>query len=66
MHPNDFNRAVAKATGESVGTIAQRGFVLLRAIPFERESRSLDDDERLESVPRTRSARRQTKRRAIA
>jgi hypothetical protein len=40
-----FNRAVARVTGESVETIARRGFVLLTPVPFEREPRytSYDD-----------------------
>ena len=64
MNQHDFNRAVARATGESIDTIAQRGFVLLRAVPFEREPRSDEDNEDLETVPA--SARRAAKRRAAA
>ena len=64
MNQRDFNRAVARATGESIDTIAQRGFVLLRAVPFEREPRSDQDNEDLGAVPA--SARRAAKRRAAA
>ncbi len=64
MKQSDFNRAVARATGESIDTIAQRGFVLLKAAPFEREPRSDQDNEDLGTVPA--SARRAAKRRAAA
>ena len=64
MNQRDFNHAVARATGESIDTIAQRGFVLLRAIPFEREPRTAQDHEHLGAVPA--SARRPPKRRAAA
>lgn len=37
MTQADLNRAVARATGESVSTISGRGFVLLTAKPTERE-----------------------------
>ncbi len=42
MHPNHFHRAVAKATGESVGIIAHRGFALLRPVPIEPEPPTAD------------------------
>ncbi len=37
MTQRDINRAVAAATGESVQSIAERGFGLLTAGPVERE-----------------------------
>ena len=33
MNRKDFNLAVARATGESIETIAHRGFVLLTPVP---------------------------------
>ena len=45
MTQNDLNRAVARATGETVGTIAEMGFVPLTAIPIEREPLVVDWDE---------------------
>jgi hypothetical protein len=42
MNQSEFHRAVAQATGESVETIARRGFVLLQPVPFEREPRGVD------------------------
>lgn len=50
MNQNDFNRAVAKATGESIETIAHRGFVLLTPAPFEREPRYASYDDFLGDV----------------
>jgi hypothetical protein len=50
MNQRDFQRAVAKATGESAGMIAQRGFSLLTAGPREREPRPASYEEFLESV----------------
>ncbi len=46
MNQRELNRAVAMATGESVRTIADRGFLLLSAIPYEREPEQIDWDER--------------------
>ena len=48
MNQNDFNRAVAKATGESAETIARHGFVLLTPAPFEREPQKANYDDFLE------------------
>jgi hypothetical protein len=48
MNRNDFNRAVAKATGESSQTIARRGFVLLTPVTVEREPHQVDYDDFLE------------------
>ena len=45
MTQSELNRAVAAATGESVKTIAELGFVPLTAIPIERESLLVDWDE---------------------
>ena len=42
MRPNHIHREVAKATGESVGTIPHRGFALLRPVPFERAPPTAD------------------------
>jgi hypothetical protein len=57
MNQNDFHRAVAEATGESIGTIAHRGFGLLRPVPFEREPRRPDFDEFLEGLSASKSPR---------
>ncbi|MGE0605941.1 MAG: hypothetical protein AB7O62_02365 [Pirellulales bacterium] len=51
LNQEEFNRAVARATGESVDTITQRGFVLLTASPFEREPRAGDYEEFLTKNP---------------
>ena len=64
MNQNDFNRAVAKATGESAETIARRGFVLLTPAPFEREPQKVDYDDFLERM--SASAHSQPKNRAAA
>jgi hypothetical protein len=45
MNQSDLNREVAKATGEPVGTIAQRGFVPLTSVPFEQEPSTVDWDQ---------------------
>jgi len=45
MHQNELNRAVARATGESVRTIAKMGFGLLDDPPVEREPLVVDWDE---------------------
>ncbi len=45
MSQRDLNRAISKATGEDLSTIAGMGFVELTAIPIEREPRVLDWDE---------------------
>ncbi len=37
MNQRELNREVAKATGETVATIDQLGFVPLEAIPYERD-----------------------------
>ena len=37
MTQRELNREVAQATGESVGTIAEMGFVPLTTFPYERE-----------------------------
>lgn len=64
MNRNEFNRAVARATGESVETIARRGFALLRPIPVEREPQCASYDDFLGNV-RT-SARPQARKLAAA
>jgi hypothetical protein len=43
MNQLELNRDVARATGESLSTIDERGFVPLTAIPFELE-RTIDWD----------------------
>ena len=45
MTQRELNRAVAKATGETVAEIAHRGFVPLTEIPYEREGETVDWDE---------------------
>ena len=45
MTQNDLNRAVAAATGETVKTIADMGFVPLSGIPIEREPLVVDWDQ---------------------
>ncbi len=44
MTQAELNYAVAEATGESLGTIDQHGFVLLRGGPYEREPAHAYDD----------------------
>ena len=45
MTQNELNRAVARATGESVRTIAKLGFVLLDDPPVEQEPLVVDWDD---------------------
>ncbi len=45
MSQRDLNRAISKATGESIDMIAGMGFVELTPIPFEREPLIVDWDE---------------------
>jgi hypothetical protein len=61
MTQNELNRAVARATGESVAVISSRGFIPLTSIPQEREPRAIDWDEvdqvrRISLQPRRRRA----------
>jgi hypothetical protein len=56
-----LNRAVAHATGESLATIAQMGFVPLTRVPYERDPEDysvdwdgLDEDRRVSLFPRRR------------
>ena len=44
MTQAELNRAVAAATGESVRTIAEMGFVPLTAVPVEKEPLVVDWD----------------------
>jgi len=44
MNQRALNRAVAEATGESVRTICERGFVPLNRIPIERDPLTVDWD----------------------
>ena len=46
MRQRELNRAVARATGETVSEIAHRGFVPLTELPYEREGETVDWDER--------------------
>ncbi len=41
MKQSELNRAISKATGESVSEIARRGFVPLTTFPFERDPEDL-------------------------
>ncbi len=41
MSQRELNREVAKATGETVATIDQLGFVPLEPIPYERDREPL-------------------------
>jgi len=45
MTQAELNRAVARATGESVSTISSRGFVPLTDVPCEHEPQTVDWDE---------------------
>ncbi len=45
MTQRELNREIAKATGETVSTIAALGFVPLTSQPFEREPLTIDWDE---------------------
>jgi hypothetical protein len=45
MTQNELNRAVARATGESVAVISSMGFGSLSRIPCEREPQSIDWDQ---------------------
>ncbi len=44
MTQNELNRAVAKATGETVAKIAEMGFTSLMPVPYEREPKRVDWD----------------------
>jgi hypothetical protein len=59
MTQNELNRAVARATGETVSTIDSLGFVPLTSVPREREPEeyavdwdALDAERRLSVFPR--------------
>jgi hypothetical protein len=45
MTQNELNRAVARATGESVAVISSMGFVRLTSVPQEREPQMVDWDD---------------------
>ena len=45
MTQSELNRAVASATGETVSTIADMGFIPLTSFPVEREPLTVDWDE---------------------
>ena len=45
MNQRELNREIAKATGESVSTISQIGFIQLTGQPYEREPLTIDWDE---------------------
>jgi hypothetical protein len=49
MTQNELNRAVARATGESVSLISGMGFVPLATIRRKREPRIVDWDKTLET-----------------
>jgi len=50
MNHDQFHRAVARATGESLGTIARRGFIMLTRGPFERESSGANYEDLLQAL----------------
>lgn len=50
MNQDQFHRAVARATGESLGTIAHRGFVMLTRGPFEREPPGANYEDLLQAL----------------
>ncbi len=62
MTQRDLNRAVARATSESISMISQTGFVRLRRIPMEREPLMVDwdiiDRRRLAAFPQRAGQRR--------
>ena len=62
MNQNDVNLAVAKASGESVETIARHGFVLLTPTPREREPSRADYDDLLHAVARRLHGRARPRR----
>ena len=45
MTQNELNRAVARATGESVTVVSSMGFVPLTSVPQESEPQTVDWDE---------------------
>jgi hypothetical protein len=45
MTQNELNRAVSRATGESVTVVSSMGFVPLTSVPQEREPQTVDWDE---------------------
>ncbi len=62
MTQNELNRAVARATGESVSLISSMGFVPLSDTPHEREPQTVDWDKtqqnrRVSLQPRRQAAR---------
>ncbi len=62
MTQRDLNRAVARATGESISTISHTGFVPLQQIPVEREPLLVNwdriDRRRLAAFPQRAEQRR--------
>lgn len=49
MTQRDLNRAIARATGDDINTIARLGFVELRDIPFESEGPHIVDWDALDA-----------------
>jgi hypothetical protein len=45
MTQNELNRAVARATGESLSVISRMGFVPLTSVPKERDPQMVDWDQ---------------------
>lgn len=58
MTQNELNRAVARATGESVAVISGMGFVPLTSVPYEREPKVVDWDQLDQSRPVSLQSRR--------
>ena len=59
MTQTELNRAVARATGETVSTISHMGFVPLSGVPYEREPQTVDLDEADASRNMSLQSRRQ-------
>ena len=45
MNQRELNREIAKATGETITEISNRGFVLLTGQPYERDPQTIDWDD---------------------
>jgi hypothetical protein len=65
MTQSELNRAVAKATGESITTIARMGFEPLAVLECDPESQTIDWDE-IDALHRVSWQRRRKPRPSIA